>query len=118
MTGKVTLAFLEEGFNGDGQIPAPSVIEAMRQRRTGVVLRYSAGIMAAAIVFTLTGLVATLWHMSRWIAVGFCLMVVVSLFVTILALAASQPPDSQEERQEGDAQKVMAGSVDEPGQHD
>ncbi len=94
---ELTQALLDEGFTGGGHIPAPPVIEAMRQRRAGMALRYAAGIMASSILLTLAGLVATLWHMSWWIGVGFCLMVVVSLVVTILALASSQPADTHGE---------------------
>ncbi len=114
---ELTQAFLDEGFNGNGQIPAPEVIEAMRQRRSGIALRYSAGMLAASVVLTLTGLVATLWHMSWWIAVGFCLMVVASLIVTILAFAGSQTPETnQEEQLKEDEKKEVTNSVKEPNQ--
>ncbi len=115
---ELTKAFLEEGFNGNGQIPSPEALDAMRQNRTGIALRYSAGILTATIILTLTGLVATLWHMGWWIGVAFCLMVVVSLFITILALAGSQSSDSQEKRQKGVDQKVVARSVNEPNRRE
>ncbi len=94
-------AFHEEGFNSD-QIPAPQELEAtlgnMRSRRTAVVLRSSAGILASSALLTLIGLISTLWHMAWWIAVSFLAMIVLSLIIAILIMAASQPPDSPKQK--------------------
>ncbi len=86
-------AFQDEGFTGSGQIPGPSVMDAIRQRRAGTSLRYSAGMMAMSFLLTLAGLIATLWHMAWWISMGFCLMLVLALTILILAIAPTQPPD-------------------------
>lgn len=112
---ELTKAFLEEGFTGGGQIPPPEVLEVMRQKRAGKTLRYAAGIMAASILLTLTGLVATLWHMAWWISIGFCLMIVLSLFISILAIADSQPSVPNEKVQkESDRNEASCGEEPDP----
>ncbi len=81
------------------QIPAPADLDAalatMRARRTAVVLRFSAGILLLSALFTLVGLITTLWHMAWWIAVSFIAMAVISVVLVILAMALSQPADSR-----------------------
>jgi MFS family permease len=89
-------AFQEVGFT----VVYPTALEALRQRRTGVVLSYSLGIVALSVLLTLTGMTATLWHMAWWIGVGFFTMVLLSLVIVIVAIAASQPPDSPEEKEQ------------------
>ena len=90
-------AFNQEGFVSD-QIPAPADLDAtlasMRTRRVAMVLRSSSGILVVSLVLTLTGLASTLWHMAWWIAIGFLIMLVLSILLVILVLARSQPSDS------------------------
>ncbi len=90
-------AFREEGLVSD-QLPSPANVEAalttMRKRRAGIVLTTSSVILALSFLLTMTGLVATLWHMAWWIAVSFLVMVVVSLITVIVVMAASQPPET------------------------
>ncbi len=97
---KFVQALQEEGFVGD-QIPAPpdldAALAAMRAKRTAVVLRSSAGILVLSALLTLTGLTATLWHMAWWIAMSFLAMVVISLVLVILAMALSQPADTEKQ---------------------
>ncbi len=90
-------ALQEEGLASE-QIPTPEGLQVtlatMRKRRTLVVLRSSAVILAFSFLLTLTGLVATLWYMAWWIAIGFIIMVVLSVLILILVLAGSQPPET------------------------
>ncbi len=90
-------AFQEAGFASD-QLPARQELEAtlgnMRSRRTAVVLRSSAGILASSVLLTLIGLMSTLWHMAWWIAASFLGMIALSITLAVLIMAASQPSDS------------------------
>jgi len=88
---ELTQAFLEAGFTGEGRVPSPPALEAMRRRRTKMVLRISPGVLALSLLLMLTGMFATLWHMAWWIAAGFLVMIVVSVLIVILAMAGAQP---------------------------
>jgi hypothetical protein len=90
-------AFLDVGFTGGGRVAAPPALEAMRRRRTKIVLSVSPGVLVLGVLLTMTGLVATLWHMARWIAAGFLVMALFSLLTVISVIAASQPRDSRED---------------------
>jgi heme A synthase len=92
-------AFQEAGFVSD-QIPAPSIFEEIRKKRTRNVLRLSSGILALSVLLSLMGMMAVLWHMAWWIAIGFCVVVLISLLLVILAIASSQLPASQEEKEQ------------------
>lgn len=95
-------SFQEVGFTGDPQIPAipaPPALEASRKRRASIVLAYCSGILALSALLTLTGMTSALWHMAWWIGVVFCAMAIISIVIVILAIATSQPPDSQEQKQ-------------------
>lgn len=95
----VAQTFHEAGLSSDDmQVPSLTSLQAMRIRGTQVALRYALYILSLSIVLTLTGMVATLWHMAWWIGVAFVGMVVVSLIVASLAMTASQPPVSSEEK--------------------
>jgi hypothetical protein len=54
-----------------------------------VVLRYAYIFLALAIVLSLVGMTAALWHMAWWIAVIFVAMVVVSQALGFRAIAFS-----------------------------
>ncbi len=87
---ELAVSFQEAGFVND-QIPAHPAFEEMQKNRTGTVLRLSSAIFALSITLTLIGMVAALWHMAWWIAVSFCIMVIISLFTVIFAIASSLP---------------------------
>ncbi len=89
-------AFQEVGFT----VTSPTALEAQRQRRTGVVLSFSLGILTLSALLTLTGMIATMWHMAWWIGVVFFAMAVLSFVIVIVAIATSQPPDSPEEQEQ------------------
>ena len=93
-------AFQEVGFTFGEQIPSPTALERLRQRRTGVVLTYSLGILALSVLLTLTGMISTLWHMAWWIGVSFFAMVMLSQVILMVAPVTSQPPDSAEEKEQ------------------
>lgn len=93
-------AFQEVGFTVGEQVASPTALEALRKRRTRIVLGACLGILVLSVVLTLTGMIAALWHMAWWIGVAFFAMVLICLGIVILALVASQPPDSTEEREQ------------------
>jgi hypothetical protein len=92
-------AFQEVGFTMAEQVASPTGLEALRKRRTGVALSYSLGILVLSVLLTLTGMIATLWHMAWWIGVVFFTMVMLSFVIVIVAIATSQPPDSVAEKE-------------------
>jgi len=93
-------AFQEAGFTRGSQVPPiPAALEAMRTRRTRMVLGSSLVILALSVLLTLTGIIAALWHMVWWIGVSFFAMILLSLAIVTLAIVTSQPPDSQEEKE-------------------
>ncbi len=91
-------AFQEVGFTFE-PISAPTALETQRKRRTGVVLSYALGILALSGLLTLTGMIATLWHMAWWIGVSFLVMVLISPVIVIAAIVNSEPPDSAEQKE-------------------
>jgi hypothetical protein len=93
-------AFLEVGFSGAGQVGDPPALEALRRRRTRMVLRTFPGLLAVSVLLTVTGAFAMLWHAAWWIALGFLLMVVLSLLVVTLAVAGLQPRRTSGGKQE------------------
>lgn len=92
-------AFQEAGFTVGEQVATPTSLEAMRQRRTRVVLSSSLGILVLSALLTLTGMTATLWHLAWWIGVVFLAMVMLCLVIVNVAFVTSQPPDSPEEKE-------------------
>lgn len=85
-------AFQEAGFTDGVPVPTPTALEALRERRTGIVLSSSLVLVTLSGLLTLAGMMATLWHVAWWIGVSFGAMVVLSLFIIIRAIT-SQPPD-------------------------
>jgi hypothetical protein len=92
----VAHAFGEVGSVVGALVPAPSTLEAQRKRRTESVLRISLWILALSGLLAVMGMVAVLWHMAWWIAVAFLAMVVLSLVISAVTMAAAQPRDSDE----------------------
>ena len=88
-------AFQDVGFTSP-EIASPQDLEALRKKRTGVVLRYCLAMLTLSAILTLIGLVATLWHMAWWIGVAFLVMVVISQGIVIGVLLALQPPNARE----------------------
>lgn len=85
-----TQAFQEVGFGVEGDVlPAPTTHESIEKRRTRIVLGYSYGLLALAVVLTLIGITAALWHMAWWIAAIFVPMVVVSQGLVFKAIAST-----------------------------
>jgi hypothetical protein len=89
---RLAQAFQEAGFVSD-QIPTVPSFEEIRKGRARNVVRLSLVILVLSILLVLIGLIATLWHMAWWIAVGFCVMVVICFFITIVAIANSALPN-------------------------
>ncbi len=89
-------AFGEVGSAVGAPVPAPSTLEAQRKRRTESVLRICLSLLALSGILAVIGMVAVLWHMAWWIAIAFLAMVVSSLVIIAVAMAAAQPRDSDE----------------------
>ena len=88
-------AFQEAGLTVGEQVASGKALEALRTRRTRVVLGYSLGILALSAVLTVTGMIAALWHMAWWIGVAFFAMVLISPVVVVIAMGTSQPPGAK-----------------------
>lgn len=88
-------------------VPAPKTLEAVQKRKTRTTLLYSVNILALCALLTLTGITAALWHVARWIAIAFALMVLICLVIVNVAVLTSRIPESPEEkaqrRRTGDA---------------
>ena len=97
---EVAQAFQEVGFTVGEQVASPTALEALRKRRTRIVLGACLGILALSVLLTLTGMTAALWHMAWWIGVAFFAMVLIGQGIVIVALVISQPPDSAEEKEQ------------------
>ena len=87
--------FQEAGFPVD--IPAPTSLEAAREKGTRVILGYSLGMLVPGGFLTLAGMTATMWHMAWWIGVGFFVMILISLILVNRATVSARPPVSREE---------------------
>jgi hypothetical protein len=96
---EVAQAFQEVGFTTGPQVPTLKSLEVQRKGGTRVTLLTSLGILALSAILTVTGLIATLWHMAWWIGVAFITMVLICLGIVIVVFVASQPPDSAEEKE-------------------
>ena len=83
-------AFEKEGFTREDPAPSREVVEKKLQAAT---LRYSYIVLAVALVLTLAGVTAALWHMAWWIGVGFVVMALVSqsvIFLVVMSLDTSE----------------------------
>ncbi len=81
-------------------ISTPAMLEALREKRTRVMLGYSVGILAPSALLTLAGMTAAMWHMAWWIGVGFFAMVLIALVIVNRAIVNSRPAESQEAKEE------------------
>lgn len=84
-----TKAFQEVGFSVDDDERAHAAPESVEKRRTRIVLMYSYGLLALAVLLTLTGITAALWHMAWWIGILFIPMVIVSQSMVFKAIASA-----------------------------
>ncbi len=99
---EVAQAFQEVGYSytvGE-QVATPKALESLQKRRTVVFLSFSLGILTLSVLLTLTGMIAALWHMAWWIGVGFFAMVMISLVIVSVEIVTSQPPESEEEKEQ------------------
>jgi hypothetical protein len=89
-------AFQQVGYTGGGQVPAAPALEAMRRRRAKLVLWTFPIVLALSVLLTLTGLLATLWHMAWWIMLAFACMIILSLLIIVLVVAGSRREGSSD----------------------
>jgi ABC-type multidrug transport system fused ATPase/permease subunit len=97
---EVARAFGEIGPDVGVPILPPSARTAQSQRRTERVLRVSFSILALSGALAVIGMLAVLWRMAWWIAIAFLAMVVISLLITSIAMAAAQPRDADEAKEQ------------------
>jgi hypothetical protein len=82
-------AFQEVGFNVEDDARAATPPESVEKRRTRIVLTYSYGLLALAVLLTLIGITAALWHMAWWIGILFIPMVILSQGMVFKAIASA-----------------------------
>jgi hypothetical protein len=91
-------AFLDAGFSGGGHLADSAALEALRRRRTQMVLGVAPLVLALSVLLTLAGLLAALWHVAWWIAIGFLGVLALSVTVVGLAVAGLEPRTLQRAR--------------------
>jgi uncharacterized membrane protein YcjF (UPF0283 family) len=91
-------AFLDAGFSGGGHLADSAALEALRRRRTQMVLGVAPLVLALSVLLTLAGLLAALWHVAWWIAIGFLGVLALSVTVVVLAVAGLEPRTLQRAR--------------------
>ncbi len=79
---RLAQSFRESGFI-QGQAAEEASSEEKRKRRTRNALRMSLFILVLSILLLLVALTAIFWHMAWWIAVGFCLIVLICLIILL-----------------------------------
>jgi len=95
----VKQAFIDAKIpDADSQMPDSDEETVSSKRRTDVGLRYSVRLAALCGALTLIGLVAALWYMAWWVAVGFILMAVISLVIAITMVPQLMRPPSETKR--------------------
>jgi hypothetical protein len=63
-----------------------------------MVLRVSPLVLALSVVLTLIGLLAALWHVAWWIAIGFLGVLAISTAIVVLSVAGLEPRQLQRAR--------------------
>lgn len=84
VTDVATQAMVAEGYSVEDAIPR----EALEKKLRRSTLVYSYVLLVPALLLTLTGVTAALWHMGWWIGIAFVLMVAASQVVIVAALSA------------------------------
>lgn len=79
-----TQAMLAQGFSVEDAAPREAIEKKLRRST----LFYSYILLVPAVLLTLTGVTAALWHMGWWIGIAFVVIVVVSQIVIVLGLSA------------------------------
>jgi len=79
-------ALEEEGFSVEGL-----QTEIPENKLRSIALRYSYGVLGIALLLTLVGITAALWHMAWWIGVVFVAMLCVTGVVILAAVSALDP---------------------------
>lgn len=83
---------------GEQQVPSLTALATLRTRGTRNVLNTSLGILAVSSALTVVGVAAALWHIIWWIAVAFCVMVVLCQALAQIVLFTAQPPLTAEQK--------------------
>lgn len=92
-------AFHEAGFPDiEAYFPLPHERAALRVRRSNVALLYSLGIATSTSALTVTGMIAAMWHMGRWIGCLLLGAVLVSVALIGIVIAHTLPPVSDREK--------------------
>lgn len=93
-------AFREAHFPDiEAYFPPAGKRKSFSQRRGRIALGYALVIAALSGALTLTGIVASLWHMAPWVALVFGATVTLSTVLLIVVIAHSLPPESAAEKE-------------------
>ena len=78
------------------------------RRRSRIALAYALAIAGLSAGLTLAGIVASLWHMARWVAEVFAATVALSGLILMAVVVHSLPPLSEAERELRDTPRELA----------
>ena len=96
----VTLQSFEDAHfpNIRAFFPPPSQQASARRRRARITLGYAMAIATLSVALTLTGIVASLWHMAPWVAGISSATAFLSVVLVLLVVMHAMPPASAAER--------------------
>ena len=75
-----------------------------------ITLGYALAIATLSVALTLTGIVATLWHMAPWVAGASLATGVLAVVLILVVIAHAMPPVSEAERQLKDRYRGQPGN--------
>ncbi len=73
----------------------------MKHRRVRITLAYVLAIAAVSFALTVTGILASLWHMAPWVAVAALVAVVLGAVVILVCVAHAMPHEARQTRANG-----------------
>jgi len=78
--------------------PPASARRSLARRSARIALGYAVVLVTLAIMLTLIGIAASLWHMAAWIAEVFLATVAASALLMVVAAAHAMPPETAAEQ--------------------
>jgi len=104
-------SFEEAHFpNVRAYFPPPHQRDSLKRRRVRITLGYALAIATLSVALTLTGIVATLWHMAPWVAEASLATGVLAVVLILVVIAHAMPPVSEAERQLKDRYRGQPGN--------
>jgi hypothetical protein len=92
----------------EAYFPPPRQRSAVAKTRARLALGYALAIATLSLVLTLTGLLAALWHMARWVAEAALGALVLSVLLLLALFAHVMPRESEAEKRLARAPKPTA----------